>query len=52
MKKCHDCGAKVVSAGLVFCPKCSFPLSTRAKIDERPSIAPTFYAGFDRLAKF
>ncbi|NLG84962.1 MAG: hypothetical protein GX493_10240 [Firmicutes bacterium] len=26
---CPDCGHKVVSAGLVYCPKCSAKLSTR-----------------------
>ena len=52
MKTCHDCGARVISAGLVFCPKCSYPLSNRAKNEKRPSVSPSFYAGFERLTKF
>ncbi|MCL6613128.1 MAG: hypothetical protein K6U03_00675 [Firmicutes bacterium] len=41
---CPDCGHKVVSAGLVYCPKCSAKLSTRVAGEFRhlnvPRITP------------
>lgn len=33
--KCSDCGHKVVSSGLVYCPKCSAALSEHARRGKR-----------------
>ncbi len=47
LMRCNDCGAKVVSSGLLYCPKCSGRLHKRTKSESRHSLpAGLFYSSF------
>ena len=50
--KCPDCGASVVSAGLAYCPRCTYPLHGQDKRDTLSSMGPSYIAGIKQMYSF